>query len=88
MRLLLEDGFSIEKATGVGRYTQNLVRELGKYPEVEIVPQLVKESYRRGTLPNSWTYALVMKVNDKRSAWPGDTEDKGIMSQARVRAIP
>jgi len=38
MRLLLEDGFSIEKATGVGRYTQNLARELGKFPGVEILP--------------------------------------------------
>lgn len=38
MKLLLEDGFSIEKATGVGRYTQNLARELGKHPGVEILP--------------------------------------------------
>lgn len=38
MRLLFEDGFSVEKGTGVGRYTQNLVRELGKYPGVEILP--------------------------------------------------
>lgn len=38
MRLVLEDGFSVEKATGVGRYTQNLARELRKYPEVEILP--------------------------------------------------
>ena len=38
MRLLLEDGFSVEKGTGVGRYTQNLARELGKYPDVEILP--------------------------------------------------
>jgi glycosyltransferase involved in cell wall biosynthesis len=38
MRLLLEDGFSVEKGTGVGRYTQNLARELGKYPDVQILP--------------------------------------------------
>ncbi|HXH50868.1 MAG TPA: glycosyltransferase family 1 protein [Terriglobia bacterium] len=38
MRLLLEDGFSVEKGTGVGRYTQNLARELGKYPNVQILP--------------------------------------------------
>lgn len=38
MKLLLEDGFSVEKGTGVGRYTQNLARELGKSPEVEILP--------------------------------------------------
>ena len=38
MRLLLEDGFSVEKATGVGRYTQNLARELAQYPGVEVLP--------------------------------------------------
>ena len=38
MKLLLEDGFSVEKGTGVGRYTLNLARELRKYPEVEILP--------------------------------------------------
>lgn len=39
MKVLLEDGFSVEKGTGVGRYTQNLAYELGKHPEVELVPQ-------------------------------------------------
>jgi glycosyltransferase involved in cell wall biosynthesis len=38
VKLLLEDGFSVEKGTGVGRYTLNLARELGKYPEVEVLP--------------------------------------------------
>jgi glycosyltransferase involved in cell wall biosynthesis len=47
MRLLLEDGFSIEKATGVGRYTENLVRELGKYPDVEILPPPARNLVRK-----------------------------------------
>lgn len=38
MKVLLEDGFSIEKGTGVGRYTQNLASELGKHSEVELLP--------------------------------------------------
>jgi glycosyltransferase involved in cell wall biosynthesis len=38
MRLLLEDGFSVEKGTGVGRYTQNLARELRKCSGVEVLP--------------------------------------------------
>ncbi len=38
MRVLLEDGFSVEKGTGVGRYTQNLAIELGKLPDIEILP--------------------------------------------------
>jgi glycosyltransferase involved in cell wall biosynthesis len=47
MRLLLEDGFSIEKGTGVGRYTQNLARELGKYPGVEILPPPARKLVRK-----------------------------------------
>ncbi len=39
MRVLLEDGFSIEKGTGVGRYTQNLASELRRHPEIELLPQ-------------------------------------------------
>ena len=39
MRVLLEDGFSVEKGTGVGRYTQNLAKELGRHPEIELLPQ-------------------------------------------------
>jgi len=39
MRILLEDGFSIEKGTGVGRYTENLAKELGRHPEIELLPQ-------------------------------------------------
>lgn len=38
MKLLLEDGFSLEKGTGVGRYTLNLTRELGRHPDIEILP--------------------------------------------------
>lgn len=37
MKILLEDGFSVEKRTGVGRYTQNLARELVKCPGIEIL---------------------------------------------------
>ena len=47
MRLLLEDGFSVEKATGVGRYTQNLARELGKHPRVEILPPPARRLVRK-----------------------------------------
>ena len=47
MKLLLEDGFSIERATGVGRYTENLVRELGKYPDVEILPPPARNLVRK-----------------------------------------
>lgn len=39
MRILIEDGFSIDKGTGVGRYTHNLANELAKCPEVEVLPQ-------------------------------------------------
>ena len=52
MRLLLEDGFSVEKGTGVGRYTQNLARELGKYPGVEILPPPTSKLVR-GIRPSS-----------------------------------
>jgi glycosyltransferase involved in cell wall biosynthesis len=38
MRVLFEDGFSVEKGTGVGRYTQNLAVELGKQRDMEILP--------------------------------------------------
>ncbi len=38
MRVLLEDGFSVEKGTGVGRYTHNLAIGLGKQPGIEILP--------------------------------------------------
>ncbi len=37
MRILLEDGFSIEKGTGIGRYTQNLASELGRQGGVEVL---------------------------------------------------
>lgn len=47
MKLLLEDGFSVEKATGVGRYTQNLARELGKYPGIEILPPPARKLLRK-----------------------------------------
>jgi glycosyltransferase involved in cell wall biosynthesis len=47
MRLLLEDGFSVEKGTGVGRYTQNLARELGKYPDVQILPPPTRKLVRK-----------------------------------------
>lgn len=47
MRVLLEDGFSIEKGTGVGRYTQNLASELGRNPEVELVPQPPRRFIRK-----------------------------------------
>lgn len=39
MKVLLEDGFSIDKGTGIGRYTQNLANELGKHGEIELLPQ-------------------------------------------------
>ena len=47
MRVLIEDGFSIEKGTGVGRYTQNLERELGKHPCVEILPPPTRKLVRK-----------------------------------------
>ncbi|HEX5413928.1 MAG TPA: glycosyltransferase family 1 protein [Terriglobia bacterium] len=47
MRLLLEDGFSVEKGTGVGRYTQNLARELAKDPEIEILPPAASSLVRK-----------------------------------------
>lgn len=47
MRVLLEDGFSIDKGTGIGRYTQNLANELGKHPEIELLPQPAREYIRR-----------------------------------------
>ena len=37
MRILLEDGFSIEKGTGIGRYTQNLASELDRQGGVEVL---------------------------------------------------
>ena len=39
MRVLLEDGFSVEKGTGVGRYTQSLANELAGHPEFELLLQ-------------------------------------------------
>lgn len=47
MKVLLEDGFSIEKGTGVGRYTQNLAGELSRNPEVELLPQPTRKFIRR-----------------------------------------
>lgn len=47
MRVVLEDGFSIEKGTGVGRYTQNLASELARHPEVELLPQPVRRFIRK-----------------------------------------
>ena len=38
MRILLEDGFSIEKGTGIGRYTQNLANQLGRQGAVMVHP--------------------------------------------------
>lgn len=37
MRILLEDGFSIEKGTGIGRYTQNLASELARQGGLELL---------------------------------------------------
>lgn len=37
MRVLLEDGFSIEKGTGIGRYTQNLASELSRQGGLELL---------------------------------------------------
>ncbi len=37
MRVLLEDGFSIEKGTGIGRYTQNLANELRRQDGVVLL---------------------------------------------------
>lgn len=39
MKVLLEDGFSIDKGTGIGRYTRNLANELTRHPEIELLPQ-------------------------------------------------
>jgi len=47
MRVLLEDGFSIEKGTGIGRYTQSLANELGRRPEVEVFPPPAREFIRK-----------------------------------------
>lgn len=47
MRVLLEDGFAVEKGTGVGRYTQNLANELGKCPAVALLPQPAKGLIRK-----------------------------------------
>ncbi len=40
MRVLLEDGFSVEKGTGIGRYTLNLANELGKHTGVTVLNPL------------------------------------------------
>ena len=40
MRVLLEDGFSIDKGTGVGRYTGNLAFELRRQPGIAVLPSL------------------------------------------------
>ncbi len=47
MRILLEDGFSVEKGTGVGRYTQNLANELRRHPAVELLPQPERRFIRK-----------------------------------------
>lgn len=47
MRVLLEDGFSTDKGTGIGRYTQSLANELGKHPEIELLPQLARGYIRK-----------------------------------------
>lgn len=39
MKVLLEDGFSIDKGTGIGRYTRNLANELARQPEIDLLPQ-------------------------------------------------
>lgn len=44
MRVLIEDGFSIEKGTGIGRYTQNLASELGKHEGVVLVGSATQEA--------------------------------------------
>lgn len=47
MRVLLEDGFSVEKGTGVGRYTQSLANELRRRPEVALLPQPARGFIRK-----------------------------------------
>lgn len=47
MRVLLEDGFSVERGTGVGRYTQSLANELQRRPEVDLLPQPEQGSIRK-----------------------------------------
>jgi glycosyltransferase involved in cell wall biosynthesis len=47
MRVLLEDGFSVEKGTGIGRYTQNLANELGKQEGVVLSGSVTQESLAR-----------------------------------------
>lgn len=47
MRVLLEDGFAVEKGTGVGRYTQSLANELGKCPGVSLLPQPARKLLRK-----------------------------------------
>lgn len=37
MKVLIEDGIAIASHSGIGRYTQNLVRELGRLEDVEVV---------------------------------------------------
>ncbi len=47
MRLLFEDGFSIDKGTGVGRYTENLAAEIGRQPGIAVLPGLSSEMITR-----------------------------------------
>lgn len=47
MKVLIEDGFSIDKGTGIGRYTQNLANELTRHPEIELLPQPSRNFIRR-----------------------------------------
>ena len=42
MRIALEDGFAVEKGTGIGQYTLNLSRRLGAFPEIESIHLIEK----------------------------------------------
>jgi len=42
MRIALEDGFSIQKGTGIGQHTLNLYHQLQSYPEIESVELITK----------------------------------------------
>lgn len=52
MRIFFEDGFSVEKGTGIGRYTQNLINELAKYQEVEVLRRPAR-TFIEGIRPSS-----------------------------------
>jgi glycosyltransferase involved in cell wall biosynthesis len=61
MKILLEDGFSIEKGTGIGRYTQNLASELERQEGVVLLRPLAQ-----------WGIAKIRPVSVRRilyTAW-------------------